>query len=78
MGLYEQLDEVDVSVLGGEVEGGDALLALGAHVRVVLQQQLRHGVVAVLSRQVQGSLALLQSNTVDRCKGLRPRHFTNR
>jgi hypothetical protein len=55
----EQGDHVEVSVCGGEVEGGAAALVLHVELRRGLtEQETRHGRVTALGRQVQRDVAL--------------------
>ena len=58
--LQQQLGNVDVVVVGGHVQRGQAILALHVRVGVLLQQQACHLDVAVLGSDVQRGEALLQ------------------
>lgn len=58
--LQQQLGNVDVVVVGGHVQWGQAILALHVRVGVLLQQQACHLDVAVLGSDVQRGEALLQ------------------
>ena len=69
--LQQQLGNVDVVVVGGHVQRGQAILALHVRVGVLLQQQACHLDVAVLGSDVQRGEALLQwerQNGVCVCK----------
>ena len=58
--LQQQLGNVDVVVVGGHVQRGQAVLALHVRVGILLQQQACHLDVAVLGGDVQRGEALLQ------------------
>ena len=57
--LQQQLGDVDVVVVSGHVQRGQAVLALYVRVGILLQQQTRHLDVAVLGSNVQWGEALL-------------------
>lgn len=65
--LQQQLGNIDMVVVGGHMQRGQAVLALHIRVGVLLQQQACHLDVAVLGGDVQRGEALLQW---DRQKGV--------